>query len=126
MTERTRVEPGLPQMLDDFRRSGLKLAVVSNTFVPADAMDRHLAMFGLLDFFPVRVYSSDVGYRKPDPRIYRHALDQLGVPPAEALFVGDLLKTDIVGQAVRHENGAKTALGHDPPLRGRCGDTKPK
>ena len=104
-------------MLEDFRQSGLKLAVVSNTFIPADAMDRHLAMFGLLDFFPVRVYSSDVGYRKPDPRIYRHALDQLGVPGPGVVrrrFAQDRHRG---GAAVRHENGAETALGHDPPHR---------
>jgi putative hydrolase of the HAD superfamily len=51
----------------------------------------------LLDLFPVRVYSSEVGYRKPDARIFQIALDQLDVTAREAMFVGDLVKTDMVG-----------------------------
>jgi putative hydrolase of the HAD superfamily len=35
--------------------------------------------------------------RKPDPRIYRVALDELGVEPAEALFVGDGANDELAG-----------------------------
>ena len=35
--------------------------------------------------------------RKPDPKIFRMALDRLGVPASEAVFVGDNLQTDIKG-----------------------------
>src|SRR5205814_10055227 len=35
------------------------------------------------------VFSYEVGIRKPDPRIFRRALDAVGAAPAEALFVGD-------------------------------------
>jgi putative hydrolase of the HAD superfamily len=34
---------------------------------------------------------------KPDPRIFRAALDALGVAPEEALYVGDLYEVDVVG-----------------------------
>ncbi len=71
--------------------------MVSNTFVAGAIHDRHLDRHGLLELLPVRIYSSDVGYRKPDRRIFGFALDQLGVSPREAMFVGDLVKTDIVG-----------------------------
>jgi putative hydrolase of the HAD superfamily len=89
------------------RDSGLSLGLVSNTFVPGFAHDHHLEGIGLLDLLPVRVYSSEVGHRKPDRRIFQAALDRLSTSPQETLFVGDLVKTDIVGAK---RLGMKTAL----------------
>jgi putative hydrolase of the HAD superfamily len=54
-------------------------------------------MHDLLDFFPIRVYSSAVGVCKPHPRIFEEALRQVGVNACEALFVGDIVRKDIVG-----------------------------
>ena len=79
--------------------AGLKLAVVSNTFVPGVVLDRHLRDTGLLDFFAARIYSCDVRYRKPHPTIFRKALEALGIGPDEAMFVGDSLVADIKGAA---------------------------
>jgi putative hydrolase of the HAD superfamily len=47
--------------------------------------------------FRAQAFSSRVGVRKPDPRIYRVALDQLGLPPTEVLYVGDRLLEDVKG-----------------------------
>jgi HAD superfamily hydrolase (TIGR01549 family) len=105
--EHTRVEEDLRPTLAAMRDAGLRLGVISNTFVPGFVHDRHLEMAGLLEFFPVRVYSSAVGYRKPDRRIFQDALARLEVSAAETLFVGDLVKTDIVGA---RRMGMKTAL----------------
>jgi len=91
------IEQGLPELLEAFRAGGLALAVVSNTFVPGEVLDRHLDGLGLLGYFPVRVYSCDVRYRKPHPRIFQIALERLAVPAAEAMFVGDSLKADVAG-----------------------------
>jgi len=107
ITERTRVEENLRATLAAIRSAGLRLGVISNTFVPGFVHDRHLEMEGLLEFLPVRIYSSEVGYRKPDKRIFQAALAQLGVRPGEVLFVGDLVKTDIVGA---RRMGMTTAL----------------
>jgi putative hydrolase of the HAD superfamily len=60
-------------------------------------LDRHMEMHGLLEFFPIRIYSSEIGYRKPHPRIFKMALDAVGVRPQNAIFVGDLIKIDVVG-----------------------------
>jgi len=97
LTQHTSVEAGCPALLGALRDQGLQLGIVSNTFVPGAVLDRHLALHGLRDFFPVRIYSSEVGYRKPNPRIFRLALRQMGVEAQQAIFVGDLVKTDIVG-----------------------------
>ncbi|MFQ5472008.1 MAG: HAD family hydrolase [Dehalococcoidia bacterium] len=55
---------------------------------------RHLA---LGEHFRHLVISGNVGYEKPDPRIFEHALALAGVPASEALVVGDRLETDVVG-----------------------------
>jgi HAD superfamily hydrolase (TIGR01549 family) len=107
VTRHTRVEADLRTTLAAMREAGLRLGVISNTFVPGFVHDRHLEMEGLLDFLPVRVYSSEVGYRKPDRRIFEAALSKLGATAREALFVGDLIKTDIVGA---RRAGMRTAL----------------
>jgi HAD superfamily hydrolase (TIGR01549 family) len=91
------IDAGVKNMLDVLRRAGTKLGIVSNTFVPPHCLDQHLAEEGLLEFFPVRVYSSQVRYRKPHPRIFEIALSQIGIPASRTLFIGDLLHADILG-----------------------------
>ncbi len=76
---------------------GRSLGLVSNTFWSPALHDADLERFGLLEYLPVRVYSCVAGYVKPDPRIYRQALDLLDVAPAEAVFVGDKLDVDVAG-----------------------------
>ena len=48
------------------------------------------AMQQVLDLFDVVIESSKIGIRKPDPRIYQIACDQLGIAPNEAVFLDDL------------------------------------
>src|SRR5436305_88545 len=55
--EVAKVDDGLHEMLAMLRDAGTKLAIVSNTFMPGHNLDRHLEREGLLEFFPVRVYS---------------------------------------------------------------------
>jgi HAD superfamily hydrolase (TIGR01549 family) len=91
------IDPYATDMLEECVRRGLKLAIVSNTFVPPSALDRHLEQEDLLRFFPLRVYSCQFGLKKPRPEIFHHALEMLGVKPEEALFVGDSYPADIRG-----------------------------
>ncbi len=93
------VEDGLGEILEGFRRDGLALAVVSNTFVPGQVLDRHMAQLGLLEYFPTRLYSCDVRHRKPHPKIFSMCLERLGILPGEAIFVGDKLRADVAGAA---------------------------
>jgi len=95
--EASHIDPGVTQMLSTLRQANTKLAIVSNTLVPPDCLDAHLAREGLLEFFPVRIYSSTARYRKPHPRIFQLALDQLGVSANRSVFIGDLLIADIAG-----------------------------
>lgn len=97
LTEHSAAEKGATDALARLQTRGLKLGLISNTFVPGSVLDRHLGMHDLLEFFPVRIYSSEVGYRKPNRRIFELALEKMGVTASESIFVGDLVKTDMVG-----------------------------
>jgi putative hydrolase of the HAD superfamily len=111
------IDAGVSCMLEQLRSAGTKLAIVSNTLVPPHCLDAHLEREGLLEFFPVRVYSSSVRYRKPHPRIFQLALAQLGVPAHRALFIGDLLIADIAGaKRAGMRTIWKPALHTAPPL----------
>lgn len=94
-------------MLSRLREAGLKLGIVSNTMFPHYAIDDVLAHDGLLEWFPVRVYSSEVGYMKPHPRIFQAAIERMGLTPGRTLFVGDRMSKDIKGAA---RLGFKTVL----------------
>src|SRR5690606_38948955 len=97
LAEQATLEPGTHETLQRLRDGGYRMGLISNTFVPGFVLDRHLARLSLLEYFPVRVYSCDVGYRKPDPRIFQIALDRIGVGPDEAVFIGDSPTADILG-----------------------------
>lgn len=78
--------------LSALRTTGALLGVVSNF---EEWLERLLGQLGVLDVFDVRVISGLEGVEKPDPRIYRLALERAGVEPAEAAFVGDSPEFDI-------------------------------
>jgi putative hydrolase of the HAD superfamily len=84
-------------LLETLRGRGLKLALVSNAIDPPELLHRDLERYGIADRVDFAVFSSEVGRRKPDPSIFRRALDALAVEPEHALFVGDTLATDIAG-----------------------------
>lgn len=85
---------GTREALDRLRAAGLRLGVVSNS---DGRVDGALRAAGLRDCFAVVVDSALFGAEKPDPAIFRAALDALGVTPDEALYVGDLYEVDVVG-----------------------------
>jgi putative hydrolase of the HAD superfamily len=72
--------------------AGVVPGIVSNFEAWLDDLLRAL---GVRDRFPVRVISGLEGVEKPDPRIYRLALDRAGVEPANAAFVGDHPEFDV-------------------------------
>jgi putative hydrolase of the HAD superfamily len=76
------------------RAAGLRLAVVSNWDCSLRGVLAELGLAGALDEV---VVSAEVGVSKPDPGIFRAALEHLRCTPADALFVGDSLETDVLG-----------------------------
>ncbi|MFP4052250.1 MAG: HAD family hydrolase [Phycisphaerae bacterium] len=97
LSEHATVEPGTRDMMQAILEKGLTVGIVSNTFLPGSVLDRHLAQENLLEFFPLRVYSCDVGYRKPSRRIFRKALREAKLDAGCTFFVGDSLRADVEG-----------------------------
>lgn len=83
--------------LNQLQSRGLKLGIISNTFVPGWCLDRQLEQGNILKYFPVRIYSCEFGVRKPRRRIFKAAARQLDVEPSESVFVGDKYRFDIAG-----------------------------
>ncbi len=81
-------------VLRRLRERGLILGVVSNWDSRLQAISDGLGLTDLVDFL---VISARAGVRKPDPGIFRQALEQAGVAPDEALHVGDVPEEDIDG-----------------------------
>lgn len=90
-------EPGTVDALQTMAASGLRLGILSNTFIHKSSLERHLEQEGLLRFFPVRLYSYEYPWRKPNVRIFIEAAKSIGTDPSRIVFVGDLVKNDVGG-----------------------------
>lgn len=90
----TWVRPGTREVLEELRDRGYRLAVISN----ADGrVEDLLERTDLRPYFEFVVDSHVVEVEKPDPRIFRHALDRMGVEAGESLYIGDLYPVDVLG-----------------------------
>jgi putative hydrolase of the HAD superfamily len=80
------VEDSMLAALDTLRAAGIRTAIVSDAGADDVESWPRSPVGSRVD---LTIFSYQVGYRKPDPRIYLHALGALGVEPGEAIFVGD-------------------------------------
>lgn len=82
------------ETLSQLNDEGYRMSIISNS---DGRVEQELHDVGMGGYFE-RVYDSDVvGVRKPEPGIYELALNDLGLRPEEALFVGDTFYIDIWG-----------------------------
>jgi HAD superfamily hydrolase (TIGR01549 family) len=86
--------PETRSVLQDARRPGLHLGVISNF---TDGLLPILKFHRLEDLFDSITYSQAVGVAKPDIRVFRHALECANCSPEEALHVGDSWEADYEG-----------------------------
>jgi HAD superfamily hydrolase (TIGR01662 family) len=91
------VEPDVLATLDRLRGEGHRMGLVSNLSLRPNLVREDLGRMGLAQHLDATVFSSEVGFRKPDPRIFHEALERLGTEPAETVFVGDRLYDDVSG-----------------------------
>ncbi|MHC4440790.1 MAG: HAD family hydrolase, partial [Planctomycetota bacterium] len=88
-------DPKIKETLISLKGLGLKLGILSNTFVNAHSLEKQLKQLGILDFFTVRMYSYEFDFRKPDLRIFKIAVERLGEPTENIMYVGDRIDMDI-------------------------------
>ena len=85
--DKTKLYPGIPELVAELHRRGLKLAVVSNK--PDEFTKRMIA-----HYFPAHPFAAVRGHLagtplKPDPTAPLQVAAALGIPPAQWLYLGD-------------------------------------
>jgi putative hydrolase of the HAD superfamily len=98
-------QPAARQVLQSVRDRGLRTGLLSNTHWPRDWHEERLVDDGLVDLLDVRVYTSDLEYRKPHAAAFGAVLDALDVRADRAVFVGDRMHDDMFGA---HAMGMRT------------------
>ena len=92
----TGIQP-FPDSMDTvrwLRKRGCRLALLTNG--NGVAQRSKVSRFGLTDLFDLILIEGEVGFGKPDPRIYVRALTELQVIATEAWMVGDNLEWDVI------------------------------
>ena len=89
--------PGAQEALQAVLDAGFRCAAISNTIFSARRMSAALTEAGIEAPLEFLLSSADLGRAKPEPRIFELALDRLGVPAEETVYVGDSWKNDVRG-----------------------------
>lgn len=90
--------PGMAEALRHFKTQGRRLALVADS--RPDTPPNVLRQHNLLELFETLAISEVVGATKPDPLIFRAALDALNISPKDygrVTMVGNHLERDVVG-----------------------------
>jgi putative hydrolase of the HAD superfamily len=85
---------GAVGVLEGFRQRGLRMALITNG--NAISQRRSVDRFGLAPYFDCILIEGEFGVRKPDERVFRHALDACGADPSRTWMIGDNIEADIV------------------------------
>ena len=112
MFERFEHAPDMAGLVRRAHSTGLRTALLSNSWGNEYPRD------GWAEMFDVVVISGEVGMRKPDPDIFEHTLDLLGLSAPQCVFVDDLERNVRAAAAlgfvgVRHTSYASTAAELD-------------
>jgi putative hydrolase of the HAD superfamily len=104
--------PGAVDTLETLRARGVLTGLITVCSEDVETLWPDSAFAGLFD---AEVFSSRIGISKPDPRIYLHCCELLGVEPGEAVFVGDGANDELAGaRRVGMDAILIHPLGRDP------------
>jgi epoxide hydrolase-like predicted phosphatase len=93
------------EMLREVKRSGVRTCLLSNSW------SNHYPREGWDEIFDAIVISGEVGMRKPEERIFRHALAEVGLPGEECVFIDDIEANVVAARGL-----GITGLHHRDPL----------
>ena len=85
--------PGAMETVEYFKTEGVKLALITSG--NGEIQRQKVVKHELEALFDVILIEGEIGYGKPEERVYLEALEQLGVTPSETWMVGDGLEWDI-------------------------------
>jgi len=86
--------PDARPLLEDLKKRDFKIGLVSNA---TDLARKVMDNLDLSKYFDIMILSEEVGLRKPDPKIFLKAADEVGVHPSRAIHIGDRLAVDVLG-----------------------------
>jgi putative hydrolase of the HAD superfamily len=92
--EACRPFPGALEALAAFRARGVRLALLTNG--GSGIQREKIGRFGLAGFFDGIFIEGELGFGKPDERVFRRALESVGAAPRDAWVVGDNIEWEIV------------------------------
>jgi putative hydrolase of the HAD superfamily len=90
--------PGAKQALEELKKSGYELGIVSDTgFSPGKTLRKVLYDAGIYNYFSEFSFSDETGYSKPSKESFLAILNKYQIEPHVSLHIGDIEETDIVG-----------------------------
>ncbi|MCA1053967.1 HAD family hydrolase [Rossellomorea aquimaris] len=84
---------GVDSVLSTLKKEGFVLGLITNG--REDLQSSSIKALQIEQYFDIMVISESIGMKKPDPRIFHHALSQLGVDPENAVYIGDHPVNDV-------------------------------
>jgi len=99
LMEERELVPGTIEMLERVKAKGYKVGLLSDVAwgLPVEYPMQDIELYGLDAYFDDLVFSTDVGLRKPHPRLFKLALYNLGVKAEDSFFIGNSIRCDIKG-----------------------------
>lgn len=92
------LNPDADKVLSELAESGKQIGLICNTgLTPGFALRRFLESEGVLEYFDLLVFSDEIGFRKPDSKIFHFLARKLKVNPKNIVHVGDNLRVDVWG-----------------------------
>lgn len=101
--ECVQIFPGVKEGLSRFKKY-YQLALLSNG--PSELQRNKLRWLGLYEIFDWILISEEIGFNKPDLRIFRYALRATRVKSEEGVMIGDTVEADLTAKKI----GMKTIL----------------
>lgn len=105
--------------LPRLRERGIKIGIVTNASQPFALREKELVVHGIDDLFSdslCKIAACDVGYLKPHPRIFEHALELMGTSADETIYIGDNPIADVAGAQSAHMRAILRVNEATPPL----------
>ena len=110
------VPPDVPAALETLKER-YRMSVISNA---NGTVREKLRRVGLLGFFETVLDSGEEGVEKPDPRIFRSAVERTGARMEQSLYIGDMYHIDVAGARAAGMEVMlldPAGLHHDKPVR---------